>query len=675
MMRIKKFFAALVLFFVVFANAPFVFAFQDEKKYLSYKDLYLEDDKYENFNRKIFDFNLSLNRAFVKKIHIAWESVFPNFVIDGLNSMYSNIEYPKKVVSALLQRDFDAVKHESKRFLINTTLGVAGFIDFADKIFKMEPYQEDMEQAFAKCKMKCGNYLVLPFLSSTNSRDILGRIFDFLLTPTTYVASPVAAAIKLGLLINRTAFIQPIVKMVESNYIDPYDIQRKVYGLEKYIKLKNLDRKSVVKNLKEDYFEEVVKEKNDFLEVKGLIKNSSPTFFYLADDKLSFDIYLENFNPQDPFRDSMRNALFSLYKKKGFWGEFSFWNRDFSKKIKVSSVELEKNKKKYDFRYLIQKDKSSPLAFVFPSVGEGIYNSSSQKLANMLYLKGYSVVIIGSQFQFEFLKSLKDGSKVGLIQDDIKDIDKLLSNIVSYLSKKYDRVFLKRIAVGTSLGAYTLLFLANEQFQTGANNIDKFIAISPPYGLIYAIEQIDKIIASWKNYPYDIKEKVAITASKLLYAYKNKDELFQNVNNFKGLPMSNFESKLVLGYIFHQKISDLIFAMEEKNYNKKEIYELIYNMDYFDYIKKYFLNDKNSLAEIEAKTNLGILEDYLIQKDNYIIYESLDDYLLSQEQLRKLRKTCTKKLKLLSNGSHLGYMYRKEFLDDLQKEFALAGKN
>lgn len=675
MMRIKKFFAALVLFFLVFANAPFAFAFQDEKKYLSYKDLYLEDDKYENFNRKIFDFNLSLNRAFVKKIHIAWETIFPNFVIDGLNSMYSNIEYPKKVVSALLQRDFDAVKHESKRFLINTTLGVAGFIDFADKIFKMEPYQEDMEQAFAKCKMKCGNYLVLPFLSSTNSRDILGRIFDFLLTPTTYVASPVAAAIKLGLLINRTAFIQPIVKMVESNYIDPYDIQRKVYGLEKYIKLKNLDRKSVVKNLKEDYFEEVVKEKNDFLEVKGLIKNSSPTFFYLADDKLSFDIYLENFNPQDPFRDSMRNALFSLYKKKGFWGEFSFWNRDFSKKIKVSSVELEKNKKKYDFRYLIQKDKSSPLAFVFPSVGEGIYNSSSQKLANMLYLKGYSVVIIGSQFQFEFLKSLKDGSKVGLIQDDIKDIDKLLSNIVSYLSKKYDRVFLKRIAVGTSLGAYTLLFLANEQFQTGANNIDKFIAISPPYGLIYAIEQIDKIIASWKNYPYDIKEKVAITASKLLYAYKNKDELFQNVNNFKGLPMSNFESKLVLGYIFHQKISDLIFAMEEKNYNKKEIYELIYNMDYFDYIKKYFLNDKNSLAEIEAKTNLGILEDYLIQKDNYIIYESLDDYLLSQEQLRKLRKTCTKKLKLLSNGSHLGYMYRKEFLDDLQKEFALVGKN
>ena len=206
-------------------------------KYPSYSALYLNEDKFEDINRKVFYLNLKLNKLFVKRVHILWASLFPNFVIDSLNSVYSNIQYPKRLVSSLLQHDFEAVKHETKRFFINTTLGVAGLMDVADKFFDLELYNEDMEQALAKCKVKCGNYLVLPFVSSITTRDMYGRILDFLLTPTTYIASPVAAAVKLGLLINRTMFIQPIVKMVESSFVDPYDVAKKFYGVEKYIKL------------------------------------------------------------------------------------------------------------------------------------------------------------------------------------------------------------------------------------------------------------------------------------------------------------------------------------------------------------------------------------------------------------------------------------------------------
>ena len=644
-------------------------------KYPSYSALYLNEDKFEDINRKVFYLNLKLNKLFVKRVHILWASLFPNFVIDSLNSVYSNIQYPKRLVSSLLQHDFEAVKHETKRFFINTTLGVAGLMDVADKFFDLELYNEDMEQALAKCKVKCGNYLVLPFVSSITTRDMYGRILDFLLTPTTYIASPVAAAVKLGLLINRTMFIQPIVKMVESSFVDPYDVAKKFYGVEKYIKLSNYDRKNVLASIKDDYDEvDLTDNKTEkVLQVKGSIKGEN-LIVSMPNDELKADIVLNDFNPQNPILDSMRTALFDIIEdERSIWGENAIWNRNFNKKIKTASVEITPNNDKYQFRYVLQKDKKSPLVIIFPSIGEGINSSHNNIMAKMFYKQGYSVVIIGSHFQWEFLKSLDKDYKVGFIKDDVKYIDKLINNIISYLSNRYDRVFLDRTAIGTSLGAYAVLFLANEQYEKGANNIDKFIAICPPYELMYAVKQIDKIIESWQRYPNDFKQKVAITTAKVLRAYKEKEKLNKS---FKTLPFSNYEAKLISAFVFHQKLSDLIYITEKrknKNMDNKITYNMIYNSNFQDYIKNYLL-EKYSYDEIENTNTLSAISNYLINKDNYKIYHSLDDYLTNKNQLKELKSYCDDKLVLFNNGAHLGFLYRDEFINALTQEINIENR-
>ena len=626
-------------------------------KYPSYSALYLNEDKFEDINRKVFYLNLKLNKLFVKRVHILWASLFPNFVIDSLNSVYSNIQYPKRLVSSLLQRDFEAIKHETKRFFINTTLGVAGLMDVADKFFDLELYNEDMEQALAKCKVKCGNYLVLPFVSSITTRDMYGRILDFLLTPTTYIASPVAAAVKLGLLINRTMFIQPIVKMVESSFVDPYD------------------RKNVLASIKDDYDEvDLTNNKTEkVLQVKGSIKGEN-LIVSMPNDELKADIVLNDFNPQNPILDSMRTALFDIIEdERSIWNENAIWNRNFNKKIKTASVEITPNNDKYQFRYVLQKDKKSPLVIIFPSIGEGINSSHNNIMAKMFYKQGYSVVIIGSHFQWEFLKSLDKDYKVGFIKDDVKYIDKLINNIISYLSNRYDRVFLDRTAIGTSLGAYAVLFLANEQYEKGANNIDKFIAICPPYELMYAVKQIDKIIESWQRYPNDFKQKVAITTAKVLRAYKEKEKLNKS---FKTLPFSNYEAKLISAFVFHQKLSDLIYIIEKrknKNMDNKITYNMIYNSNFQDYIKNYLL-EKYSYDEIENTNTLSAISNYLINKDNYKIYHSLDDYLTNKNQLKELKSYCDDKLVLFNNGAHLGFLYRDEFINALTQEINIENR-
>ena len=644
------------------------------QKYPSICEYFISSDIHEEINRKIFNFNLKMNKLFAKNIHIFWASVVPKFAIDSLNLAYENIQYPKKVISCLLQRDIEGIKHETKRFFINTTLGVAGLIDVADKIFKLEMFSEDMEQALAKCKVKCGKYLVLPFISSTTTRDIFGRLFDFALNPTTYIATPITAAIKAGLLINRTSYIQPLIKMVEANFVDPYDIARKFFGVEKYIKLSNYDRSKVISAIKDDYDEiELVDntKKEENLQVKGKLKNENLIVNEFVDKELAADIILTDFQPQNPILDSMRTALFDIKDKRNFWSEISFWNRDFSKKIKNDKIEISKDRDKYSFKYILQKNKKSPLVIIFPSIGEGINNSHSVTLSEFCYNEGYSVIIIGSHFQWEFYKSVKKDYRPGVIKEDVKFINLAINNIINHLSKKYDRIFLERTAIGTSLGAYAVLFLANEQYETGAKNIDKFIAICPPNNLFYAISKIDKIIESWKTYPNDFKEKLAITTAKVIKAFSKKEEL---TKNFTTLPFSNYEAKLISAFVFHQKLSDLIYAIEtdeNQKVNKKELYETIYQTNYEKYIEKYLLVNYTK-EELNDINNLSSISNYLINEDNYKIYHSLDDYLISKVQLKELKSYCDDKLILFNNGAHLGFLYRDEFKNSLKKEIELA---
>ena len=95
-------------------------------------------------------------------------------------------------------------------------------------------------------------------------------------------------------------------------------------------------------------------------------------------------------------------------------------------------------------------------------------------------------------------------------------------------------------------------------------------------------------------------------------------------------------------------------------------------MNYRDYAMKYLLkNNYDSLADLNNATNLLSLEEYLKNNSNYKIYHSLDDYLTNHAQLKKLKLCTGKKTILMSNGGHLGFLYTKEFLENLKGEIRL----
>lgn len=663
-------------------------------KYPDYSYEFVGNDKFEGFNRKMFNFNLKFNKYALKPIHTVWASIMPKYGMDRIQSAYTNIEYPKRLVSTLLQRDFKASGHETLRFITNTTIGLGGLYDPAYKLFKLEPYREDVAQGLAKCKVKQGPYLVLPFINSTSPRSVLGSLIECPLDPSMYIGSPVTAAIKAGLLINRTAYAQPVIKMVESNFADPYDIAKKLWGLERYIKENNYDRKEILElALKE--CKQILKEDKTGLAVNvGDEKNTSENltvddaikgyawFDKIEDSNLDLtnkhlipDIILKDYNPQCPVTDAMRTALFTTegMTNKSIWSELSIWNRSFGKKLKTSTVSIDTNSEDYAFKYILQKEKNSPLVILFPSIGEGVTSHHSVVFAKMFYDRGYSVIIEGSHFHWEFLKSLPKGHIPGIPTQDIAYLRKITGKIIDKLENKYNCKFSDKSVIGTSFGAMATLFLADMESKENTLNISNYISINPPVELLYAVSVIDKNNDSWSKNPVDIKKRVALSASKIIQLTQQKNE---NEEDFKldMLPFSEDEARLITCFVLRQKLSDLIFTIENTKTSKKtDIYDTINNMGYQDYVEKYVIpKNQYTKEELSYITSLHSISSYLQNNNNYKIYHSLDDYLVNQDQLKDLRQYAGRNLVLFDRGSHLGYLYRQEFKEQLIKDITKA---
>src|SRR5574344_834634 len=445
-------------------------AIRQNYKYPDYAFEYLGNDKFENFNRKIFNFNTKLNKFVVKPVHILWASIMPQYGMERIKCACANIEFPIRVTSCLLQKDFKGCRQELMRFLTNSTLGIGGLYDPANKIFKMQPTNEDMEQALAKLPIKSGPYMVVPFLASTTPRNLLGKALDAGLNPSSYIGTPLIAAVKAGLTLNKTAEMQTIAKLLDSNFADPYDIARKLYGFNNYIKCENLDREDVLSKVENPYREEFVQTNPEnivqtqtnqnkqveetTLKLNDIIKagnNADNVILKSYDDKnskLMADIMLYDYNPQSPVTDAMRTALFDLPGiNDSIWNELSIWNRCFSKQIKTAYVNIEPTAQDYKFRYIMQKDKSSPVAIIYPSIGEGVMSHHSIVLAKLFYEEGYSVIIQGNHFQWEFVKSMPKGYVPGIPASDVEYLRLTTSKIIDKLQNKYNCKFQNKVLI------------------------------------------------------------------------------------------------------------------------------------------------------------------------------------------------------------------------------------
>lgn len=186
-------------------------------------------DPWESFNERMFAFNRGLDRYAMKPVARAWDKTVPEPAQLGLKSAFHNVGMPKRFLNSLFQAKFRGAGRELARFVINSSVGLAGLIDVAGA-GGIKPSEEDTGQTLGAYGVGPGPYLVLPFLPPLTVRDGFGFAVDAALDPMSYVA-PFAANVGMTgtETINMRAENLEIFQDVEESVLDLYSAVRNGY--------------------------------------------------------------------------------------------------------------------------------------------------------------------------------------------------------------------------------------------------------------------------------------------------------------------------------------------------------------------------------------------------------------------------------------------------------------
>ena len=150
-----------------------------------------EYDPWEPVNVAIFNFNRKVDKYLLKPVATVYDKVMPDQVELGIRRFFHNVRFVPRLLNNVFQGKLKGAGIEMGRFLVNSTLGLAGFIDFAKEVFAWETPDEDFGQTLGAYGVEPGRYLVLPIPPFvTTVRDLVGYIGDIFLDPINYLVFP-----------------------------------------------------------------------------------------------------------------------------------------------------------------------------------------------------------------------------------------------------------------------------------------------------------------------------------------------------------------------------------------------------------------------------------------------------------------------------------------------------
>ncbi len=148
-----------------------------------------EYDPWEPLNTKFFEFNRQLDRWVLKPVAKGYNVVVPNLVQVGISNVFYNSRVTPRFLNNLFQGKFKGAGIEAGRFLINTTVGIGGFFDVAQR-FNLTTPEEDTGQTLGFYGVNPGPYLMVPLLGPYTVRDLVGYGGDIALNPIYWLIIP-----------------------------------------------------------------------------------------------------------------------------------------------------------------------------------------------------------------------------------------------------------------------------------------------------------------------------------------------------------------------------------------------------------------------------------------------------------------------------------------------------
>lgn len=186
-------------------------------------------DPWENWNRKVFSFNESLDEKVIKPVSTVYANVVPQPVRRSVDNFFANAADGWSAVNNVLQGKFEPAFQDVVRFTTNSVIGFFGILDIASE-FGLEHHFQNFGQTLGAWGMGAGAYVVWPLLGPSTVRDSIALPLDRAATPALVIDSGNAqVGITLLQIVNTRANLLGASKVIDDIALDKYTFVRDAY--------------------------------------------------------------------------------------------------------------------------------------------------------------------------------------------------------------------------------------------------------------------------------------------------------------------------------------------------------------------------------------------------------------------------------------------------------------
>lgn len=624
------------------------------------------EDPMENFNRAMFSCTDFLMCYVADPLGRVYTTIFPRPFITHFNNVCENLEYPARLISSLLQAEWEAAGTETIRFLANSTLGIAGIFDVAMAWWHIPQAEADFGQAFARWGIGPGETFILPVVPSLNGRDLTGFIFDMAFDGKTYI--PYAGY---ATFLNRMVIAQHGYEKVAGGAIDPYKNYRQMMLVRRELELQMW------------FYREIRRQVAEFREKAGLPAEPPPEAPAPEAPAWLKANYtgLKNYFSQDSITDSMRVGRFQPQQNNDFWYmPLSLFNSDFLTAARIRKIQLAPEREKLPYAFWpapeVPEDAPAPpekLVILLPGIGGSCTTGTLTALAERFHLAGFAAVSIDSTFSWRFVAA--DGKGLpGFLPDDAVRVRAALAEVLKDLKRREWIKAPQIVLCGYSMGALHTLKIAELENREPQLNISRFIAVNPPVSSAYALKQIDALNAVSANWSKsEMRSRLTSAAGNLLMqlakpgCHFDPEDPKADPRDYQ-VPLDRDTAHFAVGLSLKLSMREMLLALHRENpfpelppYSwgrRNSLYLALDKITFADYtglLKKQY--PEQDIDELFRRSDLRSMEQFLRNSPDITVFHNLDDFLLHDSDRRWLDETLQKRLTWFSGGGHLGNLY------------------
>lgn len=611
------------------------------------------EDSWQGFNRTMFGIESVVMNYIVTPLSHVYCSLIPKPLILGIDNALDNSEYPVRFFATLLRGEGRCAWDETKRFAVNTVLGVGGLFDPAENCFGIFSTEASLSGTLAAYGIPQGQSLVLPFVPRAHVRGCAGYVLDQGLDPKTYIDIFFPTGIGIGW---TAAFWPNDLAMGIGPWntnvrqaAAPYDAYRRLLAAKSL-----LDERLAVYH----YMNELAA--NEEGTRRPPVRRPPPCPEGIQGRWRE----IAGYEPRAPAIDTLRLRLFAPTRDEDFWWiRPSVFNGDFAGEVMTRTLPIVSDQPdaRYGFVPATTPSSQNPrprLVFVIPGIGTEFDAVSTLAMAELLHDAGTAVVTIDNPFNWRYVLSVNQGILPGNFAEDARRLASFMRTVIEDLSRNSLVDTPEVSVVGWSMGGLFTAYLAELECRDELGfAVDKLLAINPPVDFDHVISTLESFMEPSRSWSREqALEKFVDVAPRLLVW----DEL-----QFDDTPdISEEDARYTVAASLVAGLPELVSRVTQKpsSISARE-YFMRYARD---------ATSENGLSSPPRHVGMRTCESALRRNAHFSVIHTRDDFLLSAADRDYLDSALGKRVTWFSSGAHCGMFHTPEFKQEVLMRIDLA---